>query len=212
MSHNPHFRSQSDQQDESESSASVALLDSPAPAHSPRPTKRPFAGPGGSPAASLHDSQDVMENQSSSWALGATRDGMYKLLAGVGLVGAGALLLSNITSAPALALQTGLLGGIGVIVGLAVAVVGFRHLTMRLEADASGISLKPSPLGFSIAWSDLRCWGLTDIGDRGAGFSELKLWKQGVERPFLVDITELHAAERCQLRRTLIERAPDDEE
>jgi len=175
----------------------VAELEQPAK-HGERtlPTKRD--------ASSLKSS--VVFRMSAS----RSKQGFMKLLwAGV-IAGLSVFLLAEMPHTPGLALNLGIIGGIGLIAAAVLTLLAYRDLAGRLSIDEQGIALAPRWAGFQLGWKQVSSWQTTDEDELPPQMQQLKLWPKGNVSPIIVDTSWLSVESRGTLRKVLREVASED--
>jgi len=139
-----------------------------------------------------------------------SKQGFMKLLwAGVS-TGLSVFLLAEMPHTPGLALNLGIIGGIGLVAAAVLTLLADRDLTGRLSIDEQGIALEPRWAGFNFGWKQVSSWQTTDEDELPPQMQQLKLWPKGNVSPIIVDTSWLSVESRGTLRKVLREVAAED--
>lgn len=136
--------------------------------------------------------------------------GFMKLATGAASAALGAFLLAEVPKTPGLALNLGIIGGIGIVAAAVLTLLALRDLTGRLAVNENGISLSPGWAGFNLTWKQVSSWQTTDEDELPPQMQQLKLWRRGEVTPIVVDTGWLSVESRGTLRKILHQVAGDD--
>lgn len=154
-----------------------------------------------------------MSDKVHSFAFSSRRwmSGLGQAAAAVGFTGVGIGLLTQVASTPALRVQVAILGLLLIAGGIAFGFRAVQELFGRLVLDRSGIHSRPGPLGFSIAWNDLRRWEVREDVPGNSVIPCIRLWQSGESTSCAIPSRLLSDGDRREVWRQLRLRAPHRE-
>ena len=135
------------------------------------------------------------------------KNGLAFAAGGASIIGVGGFLLSQISSTPALASQIAILGSVGIVGGLAMLTRSVRDLLGRFVIDDNGIKVSPLFAGFSISWSELTRWEVTEEFGQHPEAPGVLFWTEGSPCPQYIPNNWLSSAAREEIRTALWSRA-----
>jgi hypothetical protein len=146
--------------------------------------------------------------QSFAFSTQRWKRGITHATSGTGVLVMGVFLLTQISSTPGLAVQLAILGAVCSVGGLALLTKAVGDLFGRLVIDETGIAVRPSITGYSIAWNELSRWDV----DLDAEFSEahsVRFWTPDSPCAMFLSNSSLTHHDRTQIRRALLAHAAD---
>ena len=160
-------------------------------------------------ARSIHGSNP---GTSAVFRMAQSRAGAGFVKLGCGLLSAalGVFLFVEVPKTPGLALNLAIIGGMGIIAALVLAMLAYRDFAGRLAVDEQGISLTPRWAGFHLPWKQASSWQTTDEDELPPQMQQLNLWRRGEVTPIVVDTSWLSVESRGTLRKILRQVAGDD--
>lgn len=156
-----------------------------------------------------HAPADAAVAQSFTFSAQRWKSGLVQGAGGLGLLGMGAFLLSQISSTPGLAAQLAILGSVCSVGGLAMLLKSIRDFFGRLNIDETGIAVRPGFAGYSVAWSELTRWDVKLDEDQHPEAHSLRFWTTNSPCAMFVPNSWLSDHDRAQVRRALLAHAPD---
>lgn len=156
--------------------------------------------------------RDAAVGTSAVFGMSHSRSGAGLVKLGLGTVSAclGAFLFTEVPKTPGLALNLAIIGGIGIVAAVVLALLAYRDLAGRLMVNEQGIALNPRWAGFQLAWKQVSSWQVTDEDELPPQMQQLKLWRKGEAAPIVVDTSWLSVESRGTLRKVLRQVAGED--
>ncbi|MFO1044593.1 MAG: hypothetical protein U0941_22700 [Planctomycetaceae bacterium] len=154
---------------------------------------------------------DTPNGESFRFGSQCGRNGRVCATAGVGLLATGLFLISQIGSTPALIIQLAILGSSCTVGGIGLIMRAVRDLLGRLVIDEVGIAIRPSVVGYSIAWNELSHWEVRTGMERYPDANTILLWTRDIPCAMFIPNNWLTDDDRIQVARCLRRFAADKE-
>lgn len=157
--------------------------------------------------AAPHSHAETPIARSFAFATQRWKSGLVQGVGGMGLLGMGVFLLSQIGSTPALVVQLAILGSVCSVGGLALLAKAVSGLFGRLVIDDTGIAVRPGFTGYSIAWSELDRWEVQLDSERHPEAHSIRFWTAGSPCALFIPNSWLSNQDRAHVRRSLMSYA-----
>lgn len=159
-------------------------------------------------AGSHSHATDTRVAQSFAFAAQRRKSGLMHAASGTGLLAMGVFLLTQIGSTPGLVVQLAILGAVCSVGGLALLTKSISDLFGRLVIDETGISVRPSLTGYSIAWNELSRWDV-NLDAESPEAQCVRFWTADSPCAMFLSNSSLSYHDRTEIRRALLAHASD---
>jgi hypothetical protein len=126
--------------------------------------------------------------------------GISMCVQGSVLLGAGVFLLTQISSTPNLVVQVALVGGLLTIGGIALLFRSLGDFRVGLKVDSTGLRARLGWSGFTVPWSRVERWSVSDRKRRLSELPGITIWGAGSQRLFTIPDGYLDDKNRREIR------------
>ncbi len=126
-----------------------------------------------------------------------------KVLQATVLLAAGIFLLMQASATPKLFVQMSMVGGLLATGGVAILLFAVSEARSRLIIDQKGISARTGLTGFSIPWSRIDRWSISESNRHHGQCAALAVWGVGNSQPMTIADSYFDESDRRLVHRVL---------